>query len=211
MGKREENKARAEFEKALEKELRECIKKTGWRKFQSTIFKVESLYFFSSTFFICLDNRINLSLRVKPFEIDNIFWDIMDMEINKNEPLSLRYNGSFICSNIPILEHNLIYSDYSPQTMALKIFEWTLVNMEAFIKKYQNLPFSDIIKNNSAFPSKGSYSEAVVCSLIYEGRNEEAKQLADDILLNKKPKTGDYITKSISFFEHAKIWIEKNA
>ena len=91
MSKREEQKIREELNKEVLKEFRTCIKKTSWRKYQNSMFRVESSYFFDSNFYVYLiKNKTIFKLAVKPYEADNIFWEIMQMESNKKEPLSLR-------------------------------------------------------------------------------------------------------------------------
>ena len=54
MGKRAEQKIREEINKAVLKEFRSCIKKTGWNKYQNSMFRVESSYFFDSNFYVYL-------------------------------------------------------------------------------------------------------------------------------------------------------------
>ena len=212
MSKREEQKIREELNKAVLKEFRTCIKKTDWRKYQNSMFRVESSYFFDSNFYVYLiKNKTIFKLEVKPYETDNIFWEIMQMESNKKEPLSLRSNGSFVCSSLPIIEYEFDDEGCTPTEIAQSFVSWAKMNMETFIEESSSTLFSDKIKTNEAFIEKGSYSDTLICTLITENKFEEAKQLTDEIISTKRPKTCDYINNSVSFYENARTWIENNA
>ena len=84
MGKREETKLREEFSKSVLKGVSGVAKKSGWRKFQESLIRVESGYFFESNIYVYLNkSSTEFTFNVKPYDADSIFWKIMLMEENE--------------------------------------------------------------------------------------------------------------------------------
>jgi hypothetical protein len=212
MGKREETRIREEFSKAVLKGMSAVAKKSGWRKFQDSLIRVDSGFFFESNAYAYLNKRnTEFTFSAKPYDADMIFWKIMSMEENEKSPLSLRSNGSFVCSSLPLAKTIVEDDGQSASYISEQFLEWSNNNLKDFLKKISDNNFSSIIKANKAFLDKGSYSETLICTLISENNAKEAKAIAHDIVSGKKPRTMVYITKSKNFYELSESWIENNA
>lgn len=212
MGKREETKIREEFSKAVLIEMSAVAKKSGWRKYQDSLICVDSGFFFESKAYVYLNKgNTSFTFSVKPYDADTIFWKIMSMEENEKSPLSLRSNGAFVCSSLPLAETIVEDDGQSASYISEQFLEWSNNNLKDFLKKITDNNFSRIIKANKNFLDRGSYSETLICTLISENSAKEARAIALDIVSGKKPKTTVHITNSKSFYEHAESWIESNA
>ena len=108
-----------ELEKKEKTILKSVARQYSWRLSSYIGWKIESGYF------ICLDIDIlgyvlsEISLRIKPLFIDDLWWDVFDMPSNKNEPKSLRGLGAFAVSAPLIAEYSVLDRnhalDYSPE------------------------------------------------------------------------------------------------
>ena len=116
-----------------------------------------------------------------------------------------------MCSSLPLIKTTVEDYAKSAPCISEQFLEWSNNNLEGFLKKAPDNKFSNIIMNNKAFIEKGSYSETLICTLISENNLKEARALAYDISVGKKPKTMVYITNTKSFYELAVSWIDNNA
>lgn len=107
---REEQKKLKELKKALSKVLKEKIKDYKFKKKDYMIwFNKKDLFF---DLFIDVkvtpDNRCVCTSKesLKPLWLDDLLWDFLQMEDNKNEPLGLRSVGAFTVFGSQIYDTN---------------------------------------------------------------------------------------------------------
>lgn len=211
MGKREETRLRQEFSNNVLKAISGVAKQSGWRKFQESLIRVDSDFFFESKAYVYLSKvNIQFTFSAKPFAADTVFWKIMSMEENEEKPLSLRSNGSFVCGSLPLAETIFEDDGQSVSCMAEHFLEWSNKQLKDFLQKASKNTFSSFIKANTDFSESGSYSETLICALITENNAVEAKIVAQEIVSGKKTTTMTHHTKSKSFYELAEVWIENN-
>jgi hypothetical protein len=93
--------------KKVEKEIQTLIKqqakKQGFNVVSNCIYKIIDNYFIYSVFWIQKNEsnwKLYLRMNIKPYNYDNLFWEIFDMADNVNAKDSLRANGAFICPSI---------------------------------------------------------------------------------------------------------------
>lgn len=110
---RKESKARDALQKIAKICRKQISKPFGWKQNDYLSWKIESGYYFS-ILHLHIDS---VSLSVKPFFIDDLWWDIFEMPQNKKAPKSLRGNGAFAVPDIRLKTY--------PIFDTINVFEFT--------------------------------------------------------------------------------------
>ena len=93
------------------------------------------------------DNKFRLIIRpyIKPYIIDDIFWEVFDMESNSQEPMSLRAVGAFTVDTFTlptkIAEEDWTMEDLNLEKVETKVFEVLSETHEEVLKLISS--FSD--------------------------------------------------------------------
>ena len=98
---REESKARNLLEKISNKCRKQVAKRLGWKQNDYLNWKVDSGYYFS----LCHLVLEHVKLSVKPYFIDDLWWDIFELPECKQGPKSLRGNGAFAVPDVHLKEY----------------------------------------------------------------------------------------------------------
>ena len=98
---REESRARNALEKVSNKCRRQVAKRFGWKQNDYLNWKIDSGYYFS----LCHLVLEQVKLSVKPYFIDDLWWDIFELPENKQAPKSLRGNGAFAVPDVHLKEY----------------------------------------------------------------------------------------------------------
>lgn len=98
---REESRARNALEKVSNKCRKQVAKSFGWKQNDYLNWKIDSGYYFS----LCHLVLEQVELSVKPYFIDDLWWDIFEIPECKKAPKSLRGNGSFAVPDINLKEY----------------------------------------------------------------------------------------------------------
>ena len=107
---REESRARNALEKVSNKCRKQVGKSFGWKQCDYLNWKIDSGYYFS----LCHLVLEQVKLSVKPYFIDDLWWDIFEMPENKKAPKSLRGNGTYAVSGIDIKKYVVFDRDKIP-------------------------------------------------------------------------------------------------
>ena len=92
-------------DRELDSIKRRIAKEFKFKQYRGTNWKIEGGYFFKLNAGIYyLKNELRGGLDVKPYYADRLFWTIMEMDLNINEPDSLRAVGAFAVDSEPIAE-----------------------------------------------------------------------------------------------------------
>ena len=91
---REEQKKYKELAKYLENKTKEAFKTYHLKK-KDFVFYLTKDAMFYSTVLSMHEDRVQAYFCAKPFWLDDILWDILEMEDNKKAPVSLRGIGAF--------------------------------------------------------------------------------------------------------------------
>ena len=84
-----------EKEKKINNSIKIEAKKRKYKLRQDIVFFVKEKYFIYCLVYLNNKNEINYSINIKELAYDDIFWKVMHMEGNCDEPLSLRAIGAF--------------------------------------------------------------------------------------------------------------------
>ena len=82
--------------------IKEHAAKNGYKKIQSTIYKIENENVIFIDFLVLNSERLAYRINIKKQSYDKIFWKIMRMEENLNKSDALRVNGAFAAPAILI-------------------------------------------------------------------------------------------------------------
>ncbi len=92
-----------DIDKQITDALKNHVKKFGYKKIDFYAYRKYKDYFIS----ICFDSgdsAVTACAYIKPFFIDDVFWDVFDISSNKERPMSLRANGAFTIHGIVPVE-----------------------------------------------------------------------------------------------------------
>ena len=208
VSKRELTKQRRAYEKQAIRAVGVLVKGTGWKKKKNSIFCAREGYLFAASLEVWLNElKVVWRLEVKPMDVDPVFWSIMNMEENLEEPLSLRVWGAFVCSAIPVAESEASSSALSGDEMARDFLTWAENAAGGFLQENRQRPFSDIVKNQINYRERGAYAATLICSLITESCLEEALKVAVDFSSGKRQSVVVHSSEGRSFFERASAWL----
>jgi len=181
---RAEESARHRYRKALEKALRTVAKGSGWRTTQGILFKEHQGWLYSVWSVVSIfQHETHVSLQIKPLAIDPIFWEIADIPGNKDQPLSFRLLGAFVC-NVPAWASDRVQESDEPVEVAGRVLQWANLAFERAAGSISTPGFIQTLKANPLFRERGRYGEAIVCAALLSGEQHEAMAICEQALDN---------------------------
>ena len=148
------------------------------------------------------DNEFRLIIRpyIKPYIIDDIFWEIFDMASNSQEPMSLRAVGAFTVHDLS-LPYKVVREDWTMENLDLekvetKVFEVLSETHEEVLKLISS--FSDFedfytyVVENAPNPARHDLMGMLL--MIHRKQYAEALQTAEGLIA--KRQLGKFQNKS---------------
>lgn len=188
-----------ELEKEFIKTMRALGKERGYGHRDQRLFKREGEVFvcISYGFIAGMDtHNFDYNVYIKNYSYDNIFWKIMNMESNCNEPESLRAVGAFSAPKIMIAQEFWMITG-NVEYYAEKIFKQAEERKCEFLRK--NSVNDYVMQHDEIIYS----STLKVLAYIDMGMEEKAKELAAKEL--KAGKSGGFENEGRDFFD----WVAK--
>lgn len=178
---RAEDKAKRELEKEIHKRIKEQAKNFGYKFRSYSVFKKHGEYFISSNCFVCSLEKAIIHVSVKKLIYDDIFWDVMNMSSNKDQPLSLRAVGAFTAPDITVCRKEIpILSDID--AFVSSFYQLVIDESTDFLLKN---PLDDYILSQSDIPR----GDTLKC-LVYLSRNDTAAAICE---AKNAIATGDHL------------------
>lgn len=197
----------SKIDKQLEKELKQAVRNAAKR----LKLKSRSERFFDKVgdylvkYMIDIDfpdNEFRLIIRpyVKPYIIDDIFWEVFDMASNSQEPMSLRAVGAFTVHDLS-LPYKVVREDWTMENLDLekvevKVFEGLSEAHEEVIKLISGFAsFEDFYAyavENSQNPARHDLMGMLL--MIHREQYVEALQTAEGLIA--KRQLGKFQNKS---------------
>ncbi|MEY1662216.1 hypothetical protein [Isoalcanivorax beigongshangi] len=115
---REQQAARRVYHRELVKALRRVAKGSEWRVVQDSLFKEQDGWLVCCRPEVGIVEAVTrLVVTLKPMALDPLFWDVMGLADNHQQPLSFRVTGAWVC---PALEQSspVLPELADPQQMA---------------------------------------------------------------------------------------------
>lgn len=144
--------------------------------------------------------RVIVSPYIKPYIIDDIFWEVFDMASNSQEPMSLRAVGAFTVDkfSLPdkIATEDWTMEDLDLEKVETKVFEVLSEAHEEVLKLIDGfLTFEDFyayaVENS---PNPACHDLMGMLLMIHREQYAEALQMAEDLIA--KHKLGKFQNKS---------------
>ena len=147
------------------------------------------------------DNQFSITIQpsIKPYIIDDIFWEVFDMMSNSQEPMSLRAVGAFTVDSVS-LPYKIVKEDWTMDGLDLekvesKVFEvLSEVHEEVLKLKNSFSSFEDFyayaVENG---PSLAGYDLIGMLLMIHREQYADALQMAEGLIA--KRKQGKYQNK----------------
>ena len=214
----------SKIDKQLKKELNQCIRVAAKR----LKLKSRSERFFDKVgdylvkYMIDIkfpDNQFSITIQpsIKPYIIDDIFWEVFDMASNSREPMSLRAVGAFTVDSVS-LPFKIVKEDWTMEDLDLekvesKVFEVLSEVHEEVIKLISGFDsFEDFyaytVENG---PRIAGYDLIGMLLMIHREQYADALQMAEDLIANRKfggfQNKGKWINEYI--VEYCKERLEK--
>ena len=197
----------SKIDKQLKKELNQCIRVAAKR----LKLKSRSERFFDKVgdylvkYMIDIkfpDNQFSITIQpsIKPYIIDDIFWEVFDMASNSQEPMSLRAVGAFTVEGLSlpdkVAKEDWKMEDLDLEKVESKVFEVLSEAHEEALKIITS--FSDFedfyaytVDNG---PSLVGYDLIGMLLMIHREQYAEALQMAEGLIA--KGKHGKFQNKS---------------
>ena len=148
------------------------------------------------------DNKFRLIIRsyIKPYIIDDIFWEVFDMASNSQAPMSLRAVGAFTVDTFTlptkIAEENWTMEDLDLEKVETKVFEVLSETHEEVSKLINSFStfedFYTFVVENASNPAHHDLMGILL--MIHREQYAEALQMAEGLIA--KRDFGDFQNKS---------------
>lgn len=140
------------------------------------------------------DNQFSITIQpsIKPYIIDDIFWEVFDMTSNSQEPMSLRAVGAFTVDSVS-LPYKIVKEDWTMDGLDLekvesKVFEVLSEVHEEVLKLINSFSsFEDFyayaVENG---PSLEGYDLIGMLLMIHREQYADALQMAEGLIAKRK-------------------------
>ncbi len=208
MGKkitRAEESARHAYRRALEKSVRTQAKGAGWRSVSGSVFREQAGWFIEVSPSVYIFEHVTKAVvSVKPMAIDPIFWDIVGLPENRDQPLSFRANGAWTCRPPYFAELDL-EENSGPAVVARRLIDVANDQLATVSRSYTLDAF--LLSCRTADVG-GSYLSSIVSALVAMHREGEALTLCEDARLGGQE--GGFLAPEGSFVEMATAYLRRS-
>lgn len=147
---------------------------------------------------------------VKPYIIDDIFWEVFHMSDNGKESMGLRANGAFKVDSLNVFSSTVIYGEIENiGTLAKKLLFQCHEEILNVIKQFKSFDDFLIFANNREKKMLFDYNLVTMLLLINEKKYGEARMTAEEMIANGKygrfKNEGKYIYEHIVDYCNDKI------
>ena len=179
-------------EKQLYNYIRLSVKKRKLKVKKQSIYYMVDNDFIICNYLIVNHEKIVYRIHVKPYEYDNIFWEIMQMPENIDEPDSLRACGAFKAPSIEI-KTGEIEIEENFEKLAEDFVDFINSSSRNFLES-NNLEQYIIV--NDKFSDCGILK---CLEYIHLGEQEKAVEIANKSIENNE--MGRFVNEGKGFFE----------
>lgn len=175
---KEERQKYKELTKALPKVLKDKIKKYKFKKKDFMIWYNKKELFFDLFIDVKVkpDNKCYCTAieKIKPLWLDDLLWDLLKMETNKEEPLSLRAIGAFTVSGSELFNNEIELNEWTISELEEVIDDY----LDHFYKTIQSSSICDFYNNLETSKYHAELRKAL--SLVYEHKYQDALDYLKD-------------------------------
>ncbi len=202
---RAEESARHAYRRSLEKSVRVQAKSTGWKSASGSIFREQAGWFIEASSSVYIYEHLTKAvISVKPMAIDPIFWDLVGLPENREQPLSFRAKGAWTCrppyyAELDIEEHT------DTAFVADRLIAAATDQLENVLRSYSLDAFLLTCRDGAG--TNGSYLSCVVTTLIALGREDEALAACEEA--STRGLDGGFLAPEGSFVDMATAYLRR--
>lgn len=168
-------------QKELEKRIKACAKRLGYKHRSSRLFLKSNDDFIKVLYGVINSCKLSYIIGIKKYSYDDILWDVINMSSNKKKPMSLRATGAFSAPTITLARGDIaLSSDSDLDVIANSLCDIIAETTSRFLKVHQ---VNDYVLSKEDFP----YSKTLKC-LAYLDMNDVASALD---IARKEIESGD--------------------
>jgi hypothetical protein len=198
---------RSQFEKLLLAALGNALRGSRWRKSGNQVYASSGEGFVSFRISVHRnDQRTGAVLSIKPMGLDPILWDILGLEKKQSQSLSFRALGAFTCDPLPVFECDVEQPGQSPEQVAGALVQTLEANCELCESRLRSAKFSELVAAHPNQVLRGAYAITLVTSLIREGDELGAFELARAYAQGTKSSCVQMTSMGMSFHDLAARW-----
>jgi len=195
---------RRELDKHIKVTTKDIIKKYGYKMRGSVLYKKSGDYFISILLVATgvNNNLINARGNVKPYFLDDVFWEVFKMPENLKEPIGLRANGAFTIKGLQVYnQHKKVECYEDVKGYVEELLKECDSEIEAVINKGGS-NFRKFIDYSKSVENPGLYKPELAEMLldIKEKNYQVAKKLASHELENQR--YGNLENKGKDIYQH---------
>lgn len=184
-------------QKNLDKQIKELARAHGFKALKGYLYSHVADDFVSVIYTIVDSSKLAYLVRIKKFSYDDVFWDVINMADNKNQPISLRANGAFKSPSIIITEGEI---PLNPDVCSVAEMLYNVVceevsefranyDVNEYVIEHDDIPYSSILKclayidlHNPAFAVKVAQA-SIEAGDVHGGFENEGKGFFEWIIL----------------------------
>ena len=187
-----------QLEKDQEKQLLIAIKneakKRNIKSNMGRLFFVKDNAFVHCNYIVIKRSIMDYSIYIKEYEYDDIFWDIMHMQKNSKQPISLRACGAFSSPSIKIFHKQIEEIDNYEETARLIVNDLEKYSLD-FLCEFD---IGDYIINE--YDQKSYMYGVLEClALVHKGKTLDAKKIAKEFI--EHGDRGSFVNENKGFYE----------
>lgn len=114
--KKEEREEFKQIDKTVTQTMKQIAKRLACKTISFCIFERIEDYFAVANFFTSVvggKTILTFRMLIKPYNYDDIFWEVFDIKDNSKQPDSLRAIGAFTAPSVQLKENKYVLSDVS--------------------------------------------------------------------------------------------------
>lgn len=202
----DEKKARKALSKDVAAELRRRAKNAGWKVYRGWLFREDDGWFVDAWCDV-RQRKTTVTVHLKPMGIDPVFWDIVLVPQNRNQPLSFRLWGAWTIKAPGRNEHEI--DDIGLDAPALTDCVLSIASQE-LVRTRENRSLEAFIEfARQRRRGARTYLAAIVCAHILRGDHDAAMSAL--LVAREARDAGGYFVGVKSFVDLAVEWLRANA
>jgi hypothetical protein len=145
------------------------------------------------------------SLRVKPMGVDPIFWDLVGMPENRNQSLSFRGLGAWVCRAPPIEDGPIDECEMDAEAAAHGFVRWTIDTADRVGSTLTLQAFVELVERVQRPGPFNPFLATKIATRILMGDEEEARRLSSEAVA--RGDVGGFTAQG-TFPEMALRWLD---
>ena len=199
---RDEARAAKERVRLFDTALKSLARASGWKFARGTLFRDETGWFVSAMPSLLWGRGAVVSFSTKPMGVDPIFWRIVGLAENEDQPLSFRANGAWVL-RAPSEYDYVALSAVDPKLLAEAVIQYVTERLATLGPVAPGVQADAIAAMNDR---RKNFAALEVCLRIMDRDLVQAAALCRD---HTSDQNAGYQTGGKTFYDQAHDWIAR--